>query len=88
MNTRGGILKSRSRFAVTALFVVALNATAVANAALVSRLNGQAIYDTDLNITWLADANLAATDSFGVAGIGAFSSGGMSWVTAQPGFKR
>ncbi len=28
-----------------------------ANAELQSRLNGQAVYDTDLNLTWLADAN-------------------------------
>lgn len=37
-----------------------------ANAALESRLSGQAVYDTTLNITWLADANLAATNTFGV----------------------
>lgn len=29
-----------------------------ANAALESRLNGHAFYDTDLNITWAADANI------------------------------
>ena len=38
-----------------------------AQAALQSRLGGLAVYDTDLNITWLADANLAATNSFGLA---------------------
>lgn len=38
-----------------------------ANAALISRLGGQAVYDTDLNVTWLADANLAATNTFGLA---------------------
>lgn len=38
-------------------------------------------YDTALNITWLANANLAASNSFGVAGIDAF--GRMSWATAQ-----
>jgi hypothetical protein len=37
-----------------------------AHAALVSRLGGQAVYDTDLDITWLADANLAASEQFGV----------------------
>jgi hypothetical protein len=31
-----------------------------ANAMLLSRLGGQAYYDTDLNITWLADANAGA----------------------------
>ena len=29
-----------------------------ANAALLSRLSGQAVYDTDLNITWTADFNI------------------------------
>jgi hypothetical protein len=52
-----------------------------ANAALISRLGGQAVYDTDFNITWIADANLAASNTFGVAGINA--SGGMSWSTAN-----
>lgn len=41
----------------------------------------EAYYDTSLNITWLADANLAATNSFGVSNIS--STGGMSWDTAQ-----
>lgn len=57
-----------------------------ANAALVSRLNGQAVYDTDLDITWLADAGLAATNNFGVSGItatGPYASGTMNWATAQ-----
>lgn len=43
--------------------------TSASNAALVSRLGGQAVYDTDLNISWLANPNLAATESFGVSGI-------------------
>lgn len=38
-------------------------------AALEARLGGQAYYDTVLDITWLADANLAASNNFGVAGI-------------------
>lgn len=37
------------------------------NAALVSRLGGQAVYDTDLNITWIADANLVASNTFGLS---------------------
>lgn len=51
------------------------------NAALVSVLGGQAINDTDLNITWLANANLAATNTFGVSGINA--DGSMYWDIAQ-----
>jgi len=38
-----------------------------ANAALQSALGGQVVNDTDLNITWLANANLAATNTFGLA---------------------
>lgn len=35
-----------------------LSITIPANAALVSRLNGAAVYDTDLDITWTANANI------------------------------
>ena len=52
-----------------------------ANAALYSRLGGQAYYDDALDITWLADANLADTSNFGVSGI-AFN-GAMTWDTAN-----
>lgn len=38
-----------------------------ANAALVASADGQTVYDTDLNITWLSNANLAATNTFGLA---------------------
>lgn len=40
----------------------------------------QAYYDTDLNITWTADTNLSATNTFGVAGIG--TGGTMTWNQA------
>jgi len=53
----------------------------VASADLQPRLGGAAVYDTDLNVTWLANANLAASNSFGTAGID--SAGRMSWSTAQ-----
>ena len=52
-----------------------------AQAALQFRLGGQAYYDTDLNVTWLADANLAATNTFDVWGIDL--TGYMDWTTAQ-----
>ncbi|MHB1142267.1 MAG: PKD domain-containing protein [Sulfuricaulis sp.] len=52
-----------------------------AYAALVARLGGQAVYDTDRNITWLANANLAASNTFGVSGIN--PSGSMTWDVAQ-----
>lgn len=48
-------------------------------------LNGDgatdAYYDTVLNITWLADANLAASNTFGTSGINA--AGYMNWGTAN-----
>lgn len=52
-----------------------------ANASLISALGGQVVNDTDLNITWLANANLAGTQDFGVSGISA--SGAMNWNTAK-----
>lgn len=55
--------------------------SASANAALYSRVGGQAYYDDTLNVTWVQDAGLAATNTFGVTGIDA--SGKMSWDTAQ-----
>ena len=61
--------------------VFSLGLITSAEAALVSRLGGAAVYDTDFNITWLADANLAASNTFGVSGI--FASGIMNWGTAQ-----
>ncbi|HEY9201635.1 MAG TPA: hypothetical protein VIQ81_08570 [Gammaproteobacteria bacterium] len=59
------------------------------NAALIERLDGLAYYDDVLDITWLADANFAATESFGVNGISSYQypslelGGGMSWAIAQ-----
>ncbi|MEX2480975.1 MAG: PEP-CTERM sorting domain-containing protein [Gammaproteobacteria bacterium] len=52
-----------------------------AQATLMSRFAGQAYYDTVLDITWLADANLAASNTFGVGGID--SLGLMNWHTAN-----
>ena len=57
-----------------------------ANAALISRLGGQAVYDTDFNITWLADANLAASNAFGVPSMSSYGIspyGFMNWGAAQ-----
>jgi hypothetical protein len=42
---------------------------------------GGLVYDTDTNLTWLQDANLAATNDFGVAGVNA--DGSMDWETAN-----
>lgn len=71
-------MKFHNRWATTALFILALSVSSVANAALISRLNGAAVYDTDLNITWLADANYANTSGYASA-----SSGVMTWSQAN-----
>ena len=60
--------------------VVLLALPGLAGATLISKLGGQVVYDTDLDITWLANANLAATNSFGVSGID--TDGTMAWDTA------
>jgi len=57
-------------------------ASASANAALVSRLGGLAVYDTDLNITWIADAKLSASNTFGTVGVHP-TTGAMDWDTAK-----
>lgn len=72
MNMRTGILSGAA---------LSLLLASSAQAALVSRLGGQAVYDTDFDITWLADANLAASNTFGVSGI--TDGGQMSWTTAN-----
>ena len=72
----------------TLIAVLALGAvSASADAALLGRdLNGspgsfEAYYDTTLDMTWLANANLAQSNTFGVAGINA--QGRMTWPTAN-----
>lgn len=56
--------------------VFTLSIATSANAALVPRLGGQAVYDTDLNITWLADANYAMTSGYDSDGL-------MTWAEAN-----
>lgn len=65
-------MKSLTTALCAGIFLLGLVSTA--NAALESRLDGKAVYDTDLNITWLADANAAANSSF---------DGGMFWEDAM-----
>jgi len=66
---------------LTGFIVLALGFSTPAGAELQPRLGGLAVYDTDLNVTWLANANLAATNQFGTAGVE--TSGLMNWSTAQ-----
>ena len=65
---------------------------APAGAALLPRLGGLAVYDTDQDLTWLANANLARTESFGIAriaqdavydAVGILPDGTMSWQVAN-----
>lgn len=65
----------------TVALCIGLTLASGAKAALVPAMGGQALNDTDLNVTWLANANLAATNTFGVSGIAA--NGSMTWSTAQ-----
>ena len=74
--TIGGLIVKQALYGIILLLTFSSS-----QAALLSQLSGQAYFDTVLNITWLADANLAATNTFGVSGIG--SGGLMSWDTAQ-----
>jgi hypothetical protein len=73
--------QSFSTCAMLILLGVGLLSATGANAALVSALGGKVVNDTDLNITWLTNANLAASYSFGVSGI--LGNGGMQWSSAQ-----
>lgn len=71
------------------LFLTLLLFSSAANAALQLRYQDPsdtsgphvALYDDVLDITWLADANLALSNTFGISGIDV--SGGMDWSTAQ-----
>lgn len=63
-----------------ALITAGLLVSASAQATLIDRGSGL-LYDTVLNVTWLQDANLARTNTFGVSGIHA--NGIMTWSTAN-----
>ncbi|NBQ70923.1 MAG: PEP-CTERM sorting domain-containing protein [Nitrosomonadaceae bacterium] len=60
MGGRYGKNKRKSKLSTTALCasLFSLGLLSTANAALEPRLGGAAYYDTDLNITWAADANI------------------------------
>jgi hypothetical protein len=64
------------------LTLVAVFALAFAGASQASLVNygGGLIYDDVLKITWLQNAHLSATESFGVAGLSA--DGRMNWYQA------
>ncbi len=53
----------------TLLGLLLVLACTSANAALLSRSGGLAYYDTDTNLTWVADANLAQTSGYDADGL-------------------
>lgn len=48
------------------LVALFLGSASIASADLEVRMGGQAVYDTDLDTTWVSDANLALTNQFGL----------------------
>lgn len=75
-------------FRSIAILILCLATTTTTHAALLGRAaltpggtDYQAYYDTDLDITWLADASYGWTNNFGVATVSGF--GTMDWNTAQ-----
>lgn len=73
-------IKSFLSFGCACVAIVSVNA----NAALISRTVGTVavVYDDDLNITWLADANLAASNTFDVTGVPTNTGGALTWDEA------
>ncbi len=69
--------RSAALAVTSVLFFVSLSA----KADLIVRLGGQAVYDTDRDITWIANANLGVTQPFGVIGVS--GGGNMDWATAN-----
>lgn len=76
-----GLTRTRHTLIASASLAIGVLSATPAHAALESRLGGQAYYDSGLNVTWLANAKLASTQTFGVSGVQA--DGSMSWTTAQ-----
>jgi hypothetical protein len=72
--------KSLLSFGCACLALISVNV----NAALISKQVGTVavVYDDDLNITWLADANLAASNTFDVPGVPTNTGGALTWVEA------
>jgi hypothetical protein len=64
---------------ISILFAFLILVSAPGYADLINRGNGL-IYDTVLNITWLQDANLAATNTFGITG---WNANRNSWDATQ-----
>jgi len=75
--------KRQMKFWNLTLTAIVLIISSNANAALVSRLGGLAVYDTDLDITWLADTQAAAGTVFDVNDGSGFDDGYLTWEQAN-----
>src|SRR6185369_1282496 len=71
----------RLRMRLAIWILLAAGCADSAQAVLLERLGGAAVYDTDLNVTWLTNANLPQTNSFNIIAIA--PNGSMTWSTAQ-----
>lgn len=69
-------MKTTQTLLLAAVLSVGLLATTGASATMTSALSGQVVNDSDLNLTWLADANYAKTSGYHMNGM-------MSWDQAQ-----
>ena len=86
-------MKNQKASVVLCVGLMGLSLAGVVDAALISRAGGHAVYDTDNNLTWVTDANLSSSFSFGltqntVTDRFTFDGeiswyGGMNWVSAQ-----
>ncbi|MBV1879170.1 MAG: VPLPA-CTERM sorting domain-containing protein [Pseudomonadales bacterium] len=72
------VLKNIIRAACTYSVIASFNV----NAALISSVSGATVYDTDLDISWLSDANLALSNTFGIT-TGIDVDGGMIYSVAE-----
>ncbi|MDD5543058.1 MAG: hypothetical protein PHX83_07765 [Acidobacteriia bacterium] len=72
------------------VLIISMLPVSIADAALIPSSDGQTVYDTNLKVTWLANANLAATQTFGVRNINANGSmnyaKALEWVAALNAF--
>ena len=61
------VVKKQSIKVAISVGLISLGLASSADAALVSRLGGLAYYDTEADLTWLADANYAAASGYAAA---------------------
>ena len=74
-----GIMNIKLQLLAVGIFVSSTSA----HSALVSRLGGLAYYDTDADLTWLADANYSVTQYVNSGGTEGDADGRMHWADAN-----